>query len=150
LLIKRFLYLPNLKPGFDSSHVMTANLALPPVKYGESEQQTAFFQQVLHRVEQLPGVESASVITPLPLAGSMMQNILTIDGRPPLAPGERLITNTRLVGPDYLRTMGIPLLKGRDFTEQDGKDQPRVFLVNETLARRYFPGEDPIGKRIKV
>jgi putative ABC transport system permease protein len=150
LLIKSFVYLINVKPGFDPEHVMTAGLALPPVKYGESEQQAAFFHQVLEKVGTLPGVESAAVITPLPLSGSMMQNIISIEGRPKPAPGERLITSTRLVSPDYLRAMSIPLIRGRGFTEQDKTGAPRVFLINETLARQYFPGEDPIGKRISV
>jgi putative ABC transport system permease protein len=150
LLIKSFVYLLNVKPGFNPEHVVTANVALPPVKYGESEQQAAFFRQVIERIQTLPNVEAAAVIAPLPLSGSMMQNILTVEGRPPLAPGEKLITDTRLISPDYMRVMGIPLIKGRTFTEQDGKDAPRVFVINETLARRYFPSEDPIGKRIKV
>jgi putative ABC transport system permease protein len=150
LLIKSFVYLLNVKPGINPDHVLTANLSLPPVKYGESPEQSAFFQKVIERVEALPNVESAAVILPLPLSGSMMQNILTVDGRPPLAPGERLITNTRLISPDYMRVMGIPLIRGRTFTERDNQDSPRVFVINETLARKYFPGEDPIGKRIKV
>jgi putative ABC transport system permease protein len=150
LLIKSFIYLLNVKPGFNPEHVVTANLSLPPVKYGESEQQAAFFHQVIERVQTLPNVEAAAVVSPLPLSGSMMQNILTVEGRPPLAPGEKLITDTRLVSPDYMRVMGIPLIKGRAFTERDSKDAPRVFVINETLAQRFFPGEDPIGKRIKV
>jgi putative ABC transport system permease protein len=150
LLIKSFVYLLNVKPGFDPDHVLTASLALPPAKYPGSPEQAAFFRQVIERVKALPGVESASVVMPLPLTGNMMQNVLTVDGRPPLAPGERLITNSHLIGADYLKTMGIPLIRGRAFTEQDNSNAPRVFLVNETLARRYFPGEDPVGRRISV
>ena len=107
-------------------------------------------QQAIERVRQLPGVESAAVVMPLPLTGNMMQNLVTIEGRPPLAPGERLVTNTRLASADYLRTMGIPLLKGRNFTEHDDADAPDVFIVNETFVRQYFPNEDPIGRRIKL
>jgi predicted permease len=150
LLIRSFFQLLNVKPGFEPDHVLTANFALPPIKYPGAEQQSAFFTQVLERVRALPGVDSAGVVTPLPLSGNMMQNILTIEERPPLAPGERLVTHTCLISPDYLRAMGIPLLKGRALTEHDGKDAPNVFLVNETFVRRYFPNEDPIGKRIKV
>ena len=150
LMIKSFFYLLNVKPGFNPDNVLTANLALPPVKYPDAKQQSAFFRQVIERVKALPGVDSASVVTPLPLSGSMMQNLLTIEGRPPLAPGEKLITHTCLIGSDYLRAMGIPLLKGRALNEHDGKDAPNVFLVNETFVNRYFPNEDPIGKRITV
>ena len=150
LMIKSFFYLSNVKPGFEPAHVVTANLSLPPVKYPGPKEQAAFFQQAIERVQVLPGVDSAAVIAPLPLSQSMYQNLVTIEGRPPLAPGEKLVTNTRLISPDYLRTMGIPLLKGRTFTAQDGKDAANVFLVNETFAERFFPGEDPVGKRISV
>ena len=150
LLIKSFFQLMNVKPGLDPEHVLTASIALPPAKYAEVEQQTAFFQQVMEKVRTLPGVDSVAVVNPLPLSNSFIQNILTLLDRPPAAPGERLITNTRFVSPDYLRVMGIPLLKGRTFTEHDGGDRPYVFLVNETFVQRYYPNEDPIGKRIRL
>jgi putative ABC transport system permease protein len=150
LMIKSFYQLLNVKPGFEPEHVLTANISLPPAKYPEVEQQSAFFQQVMERARALPGVESVALVSPLPLSNSFIQNILTIEGRPPLAPGEKLITNTRLITPDYLRTMGIPLRRGRAFNEHDGKTGLDAFLVNETFAQRYFPGEDPLGKRITV
>ena len=150
LLIKSFFQLLNVKPGFEPEHVLTAGFSLPPVKYPEVPQQTAFFQQVLERVRTLPGVDSAGVVIPLPLSGNGMQNLLTIEERPEPPAGEKLVTNTRLISPDYLRAMGIPLLRGRAFTEHDGGDAPTVFLVNETFVQRFFPGEDPIGKRIRL
>jgi putative ABC transport system permease protein len=150
LMIKSFVQLLNVKPGFEPEHVLTANISLPPAKYPDVEKQSAFYQQVTERVRALPGIDSAGTVSPLPLSGSFIQNLVTIEGRPPLAPGEKPITNTRIISPDYLRAMGIPLQRGRNFTEHDDKDAPDVFLVNETFVRRFFPGEDPIGKRIKV
>ncbi|MGB7921788.1 MAG: ABC transporter permease [Pyrinomonadaceae bacterium] len=149
LMIKSFLQLLNVKPGFEPEHVLTANISLPPAKYADVEKQSAFFKQVIERTQQLPGVDSVAVIGPLPLTGSMIQNLVTIEGRPPLAPGEKLVTNTRIASADYLRVMGIPLQRGRNVTEHDDTG-PDVFLVNETFARRFFPGEDPIGKRISL
>jgi putative ABC transport system permease protein len=150
LMIKSFYQLLNVNPGFEPDHVLTASFSLPPVKYPGAEQQAAFFQQLVERVRALPGVQSAAFVNPLPLSNNMIQNILTIEGRPPQAPGERLITNTRIASADYIQTMGIPIKRGRAFNEHDGKDGPTVFLVNETFVQRYFPNEDPIGKRIKV
>jgi len=150
LLIRSFQRLQGVNPGFDPHRVMTASVALPDAKYHEEAQQTAFFHEVLQNGRAVPGVEVIAAVSPLPLGGEMSMNVLTIEGRPAPAPGERLITNSRVVSPDYFRAMGFPLLKGRAFTEQDNKDARRVVIINETLARKYFPGEDALGKRIDV
>jgi putative ABC transport system permease protein len=150
LLIRSFQRLQEVNPGFDPHRVMTASVALPDAKYHEEAQQTAFFHEVLQNARAVPGVEVIGAVSPLPLGGEISMNILTIEGRPAPGPGERLITNSRVVSPDYFRAMSIPLIKGRYFTEQDNKDAPRVVIINETLARKYFPGEEALGKRIEV
>ena len=150
LLMRSFVSLLEVNPGFDPRGVLTAGVGLPQAKYGEEEQQTAFFRQTLERISALPGVRYAGAVDPLPLSNNMMQNIVTIEGRPPAAPGERLTTNSRIISPDYIRAMGIPVVRGRAFDERDGAKSPKVLLVNETFARKYFPGEDALGKRVEV
>ncbi|MGB8508626.1 MAG: ABC transporter permease, partial [Pyrinomonadaceae bacterium] len=150
LLMRSFLQLRDVKPGFNPHNVLTASVALPALKYGKEDEQATFFQNVLQRVGALPGVRAVAAVDPLPLSGSLAQNIITIEGRPPLAPGDRLATDSRVVSPGYFDAMNIPVIKGRVFSEHDGKEAPKVLVVNETLARKYFPGEDPIGKRISV
>ncbi|HEX8137727.1 MAG TPA: ABC transporter permease [Pyrinomonadaceae bacterium] len=150
LLIRSFKQLHELNPGFDPYRVLTAGVALPDAKYHEDERMVAFFQQALQQASSVPGVEAVGAVYPLPLSGDIAQNLLTVEGRPPLSPGERLTTNSRIVSANYFRAMGIPLIKGRVITERDTKDAPRVVVINETLARKYFPGEEPLGKRINV
>ena len=150
LLIRSFKQLRDVNPGLDPHRVLTAVVALPDAKYHEDPQIVSFFQQALQRAAALPGIEAVGAVSPLPLSGEMAQNLLTIEGRPPAAPGERNVTNSRVVSADYFRAMGIPLIKGRYLSEQDTKDAPRVVVVNETVARKYFPGEEAIGKRIDV
>jgi putative ABC transport system permease protein len=150
LLIKSFQRLREINPGFNPQRVLTMSLALPGEKYAEGERQMSFFQQLLKQTATLPGVESTGLIDPLPLSGDHKTTTFAIDGRPPLAPTDQLSANVRTINSEYFRAMSIPLIKGRAFTEQDTKDAPPVLVVNETLARRFFPGEDPIGKRAKV
>ncbi|MBD0327421.1 MAG: ABC transporter permease, partial [Pyrinomonadaceae bacterium] len=150
LLIKSFERLRQVDPGFNPERVVSMGLALPDTKYKTPEQQSQFFQQLLARVGELPGVEAAGIVDPLPLSNNMWQNIFTIEGHPPLALGDRLIAGARVASADYMRTMEIPLVRGRMLTERDNGDAPKVMLINETLARRFFPGEDPIGKRAIV
>jgi putative ABC transport system permease protein len=150
LLIRSFRQLQDINPGFDPHRVLTATVALPDAKYHEDSQIAAFFQQALQRAAAVPGVDVVGAVSPLPLSGDMAQNLLTVEGHPPLDPGEKLVTNSRVVSADYFRAMGIPLIKGRTLTERDTKDAPRVVVINETLARKYFPGEEALGKRIEV
>jgi putative ABC transport system permease protein len=150
LLMRSFVSLINVEPGFDPKGVLTANVGLPGAKYGEEVRQTEFFRQTLERVAAVPGVRHAGAVDPLPLSNSMMQNGLTFEGRPAPPPGERPTTNTRIITPDYIRAMGIPVLRGRAFDGRDVKDAPKVLLINEAFARKYFPGEDPLGKRVEV
>ncbi len=150
LLIRSFKQLRDVNPGLNPHRVLTAVVALPDAKYREDPQIISFFQQVLQRAAALPGLEAVGAVSPLPLSGDMAQNLLTIEGRPPLPPGEKNVTHSRVVSADYFRAMGIPLVKGRYLSEQDNKNAPRVVIINETVARKYFPGEEALGKRIDV
>ncbi|HEU5180083.1 MAG TPA: ABC transporter permease [Candidatus Polarisedimenticolia bacterium] len=147
LLVRSFLRVTGDDRGFDGSRVLTATLALPNASYSDTARQTAFYAQLVEKVGALPDVEAAGIVSHLPLGGDNTNSGLLIEGKtfpdnePPLA-------DDRLVSPDYFRAMGIPILKGRGFTEHDDASAPQVALINETLARKFFPGEDPIGKRI--
>jgi putative ABC transport system permease protein len=150
LLMRSFVELREVKAGFDPSGVLTASVSLPDSKYGEEAAQAEFFRRVLENLRARPGVHAASAVLPLPLSGSAMMNGLSIEGRPPAAPGERLTTHTRITSPEYFRAMNIPVVKGRALDERDSKDAPKVVVVNETFARKYFPGEEAIGKRVEI
>src|SRR6185295_4498148 len=113
-------------------------LFLPASKYKEGPQVAAFYQELLGKISSLPGVESAGAIDTLPLSGGGNVLAFVIDGRPPLQPTDNTPdAEYRVVTPDYFRTMGIPLLRGRLFTEQDGPNAPPATVINETMARRY-------------
>lgn len=148
LMIKSFLQLQRINPGFRVDKMLTLRVILPRTKYDDFYKQTGFFKQSLERISARPGVEAASAISVLPLGGSTSDRSLRIEDRPVVAgeplPDEEL----RLVGPTYFSTMNIPLLKGREFTERDQVDALRVAMVNQAFADRYWPGQDPLGKRI--
>lgn len=149
LLIRSFYRLQQVDPGFNSSNALAVTVSLPGRKYPQPEQRTAFFTQLIEKVSALPGVVAVGASQSLPIQGDFLLGF-TIQGRPPYAPGEDPSTNYYSVSPDYFKSMGIPLLRGRVFTEQDRAGAPRVAIINEEMAKRYFPDEDPIGKRIHV
>jgi len=148
LLIESMVHLTRQSPGFDPNGVMTFNLDLPDARYGKPEQSLAFFRDLLERVRAIPGVQSASGVLPLPLGDDVIRTSFEIEGHP-MAQSELPRVHIRIVAQDYLKTMRIPLVSGRDFTPRDKRDAPPVILINEALARRYFPNENPIGKHIK-
>ncbi len=147
LLIKSFWQLQKVDPGFNPDNGLTVSLTLPRTKYPEETQQVAFFEQLLEKVSALPGVQAAGAGNSLPLGNDIVQSF-AVQGRPPLPPGAIQTTNLYPVSADYFKAMGIPLLRGRLFTERDTKDAPRVAVINETMAKKMFPDEDPIGKRL--
>jgi putative ABC transport system permease protein len=148
LMIKSFWRLQKVDPGFNPDNALTVSVALPKQKYPEEKQQVAFFQQLIERAAALPGVQSAGAAHVVPLSSNDFVLAFEIDGRPPLQPGATQSTNYYSVSADYFKAMGIPLRRGRWFTTRDTKDSPRVALINETMATKMFPDEDPIGKRI--
>jgi putative ABC transport system permease protein len=149
LLIRSFYRLQQVDPGFNPKNALAVTVSLPAKKYAEEDQQAAFFTQLIEKVSGLPGVVAVGATQSLPIQGDYVLGF-NIQGRPPDAPGEEPTTNYYAVSPDYFKAMGIPLLRGRLFTERDKKDAPRVAVINETMAKKYFPDEDPIGKGINV
>jgi predicted permease len=148
LLIRSFSRLRQVNPGFSAAHVSTFTLTLSPVKYATIDQQRAFSKSLLDAVHRIPGVDSAAVTFGLPLSGSSFQLSFDVAGRPAPPPNQEPRAQVRIVSPGYFATVGIPLLRGRAFSEGDQASAPRVLIVSEETARRHFPGEDPIGKRI--
>jgi putative ABC transport system permease protein len=150
LLIKSFVLLRDVNPGFDPENVLTMCVALPGVRYPEPQQSETFFRELTQRVSALPGVEAAGAALSLPLAPSETSGREFIREGRPLVPEEALHADYFAMTPDYFKAMRIPLKTGRSFTDGDTAETPPVVVVNESIARRTFPGEDPIGKRIIV
>jgi predicted permease len=150
LLMRTFLALLKTDPGFNPASVLTMNLALPQAKYKEESERAAFYQELVRRVEALPGVESAAAINKLPLGGSNSSNPFLIEGIPDPPPGQEFVGRNRSCTPNYFHAMGIPVLKGRAFTDQDKAGSPPVIIVNETLAQKYWNNADPVGKRMRI
>jgi putative ABC transport system permease protein len=146
LMLRSFIRLMNVDPGFDPHNVLAIAIRPPETKYN-SAQQAAFSQQLLERVRALPGVRSAGVVFP-PLWVWENTSGFRIEGEPPPPPSVSRRISNRVVSPDYFKTLNIQLLKGRVIDENDGPNKPPVVVINETLARRYWPNSNPIGQRI--
>jgi putative ABC transport system permease protein len=125
-------------------------LSIPTAKYKEEPQRAAFYQDLVKRVQSLPGVESAAAVNYLPLGGSNSSNAFLVEGMAEPPPGQEFIARYRVCTPDYFRTMSIPVFKGRAFNDQDKPGAPLVIIVNETLAKKYWPNEEAVGKRMRV
>jgi putative ABC transport system permease protein len=151
LLIKSFGQLRKIDSGFNANNVLTMVVRLPDGKYKEDQQYINFFNQATQRMRTLPGVTAAGMINFLPLYGGLGSGTgFTIEGRPTPGPGEEPSTNVRVSDADYFTAMQIPLLRGRNFTNLEMNEAKHVILINDALARKHFPGENPIGKRITV
>ena len=148
LLLKSFSSLVSENPGFEAGNLVKLDLYLPPAKYQEPARAAAFFERLLGSVRGLPGVSATGVTTSTPFADGNTDTGFRIEGRPEPAPGDNVVAWYRQVSADYLKCMGIPLLSGRLFDSRDGAQAPRVVIINESLARQYWPGESPIGKRL--
>ncbi len=150
LLIRSFQLLRQVEPGFNPENAVTMRMVLPFPKYAKKEARSAFYDEVLRQVKETPGVEAAGMITFLPLSFNGMNFSFSVEGR--TAPGDMNLPFAlwRVVSPDYFRAMGIPLLRGRYFEALDTADTTPVVLIDHRLAEQYWPGEDAIGKRLKV
>jgi len=148
LLLQSFARLSGVEPGFDLEKVWTANLSLPETAYPEREDRIAFFERFFEEAAALPGVESASAVFPMPLSGNNWINALYIEGEPIPEPNQEHNAHMQFIGPDALETMGLTLVRGRSIERSDHAEAERVILVNESAAKRYWPGEDPLGKRL--
>lgn len=149
LLGRSFARLHEVDPGFVPESALMVSLSLPAHKYGQPGQQLAFTEALLERLSTLPEVTAAGATQAMPLVRDWVLRLI-VDGRPPVAPGDLPNTNYYAVTPDYFRAMGIPLVRGRLFTSHDDARAPRVALINETFARKFFSGEDPLGRRIRI
>ncbi len=150
LMIKSFIRLEQVDPGFETKNVLTMRLSLPAAQYQDASKRAAFFQQVISRFESLPGVQSAAAVSRLPLTPGNSSRGLTIEGFPNDSSGNAPGADYRVISPNYFRSMGIPISRGRDLTERDTRDAPGVVIINEAMARRYWPDQDPLGKRMRV
>jgi len=149
LMVRSFMARALGDPGFDTGNLLTARISLPNSKYEKPPQREQFYREVVAGVQGLPGVKSAAAVQSLPLDGNNWWSGITIEGRPPAQPGDRISVGYMIITPDYFGTLGIPLLLGRFFTDQDGTAHP-VAIINETTARRHWPEEpNPVGRRLK-
>jgi putative ABC transport system permease protein len=147
LLIRSLIHLQDVNPGFRPDHVLTMELSLPPDRY-PGLKVGLFYEQLLHRVGRLPGVQSAGISRFLPLSGNDASGNFQIEGQPPLGSADQPRAKFRTASGGYFAALGIPLIRGRLFDNRDNQHTPKVVVINETAARRYWPHEDPIGKRI--
>ncbi len=150
LLARSFLHLLRWEPGFERDHLVLMPVFNSPAKYREGAGVADLYGRAVEALRAVPGVAAASAASAGPLFGGDGGQDFAVEGRPLPPPGERDSALWYDVGPDYFRTVGIPLLRGRPFTDADDAEAPRVALVNETLARRAFPGQDPVGQRITM
>ena len=149
LFFRSFVTLFQTDPGFNPENVLTMSLILPTSKYTDQPKRAAFFADLIQRVKATAGVESAAAVNFLPLGGSNASDSYLVEGEAEPAPGNENLGGYRVCTPDYFSTMQIPVLKGRAFTEQDKQGAPPVIIVNETLARKHWPGQDAVGKRMR-
>ena len=150
LLIRSYQRVWIAYPGFDSHNVLSLRLSLPPVKYPKPESITQFFRRVVERLKEAPEVESVATTYSLPMSTvALAWEPITVEGHVPSGVQELIISNVRIVSPDYFRTMRIPLVRGRYFDEHDTRGAPETVIVDEAMAERFWPGEDPLGKRLQ-
>ncbi|HZS45405.1 MAG TPA: ABC transporter permease [Blastocatellia bacterium] len=148
LMIKSFVQLQNVNPGFNTDKVLTASLSLPRAKYADDNQLTSFYQQFVERIKPLPGIQSVSLTSDVPLYDSGDYLYFVVDGRPPLPPDVNQDAEYNVVDPDFFHTMSIPLLKGRVFTERDTIQTTPTAVISDLMARKYWSNEDPVGQKI--
>lgn len=147
LMLKSFYRLQNVELGFNPENVLTMQVSLPRTLYSKPEQVTSFYDQTLQRIKALPGVKAVGATSKLPVSGTGVSGEFAIEGRP-AQPGEQFVADRRIVTPDYFRAMGIALVSGRFFEERDAGRTAGLALINQATAKRFWPGEDPVGRRI--
>lgn len=148
LLLKSYARLRSTDLGCITQHVLTMRLNLPDAKYGTSVQRASFFETLLERARAIPGVQAAALVTAVPGAGYWGDNGFAIEEHPPLPPSQNPYAIYRWCNPGYFNAMGIPLLRGRTFGENQRLDKAKEIIINESFAHQYFPGEDPLGKHL--
>jgi putative ABC transport system permease protein len=148
LLVRSLLRLQDTSPGFDPHNVLTMGVNLPNAKYDEPEKSASFFAELESRVAALPGVESVGLVSELPLSGQPNDMPYTVEGRPPVSIDQAFDDDFRRVNTNYFKALGIPFLRGRNFTDQEVRAGTKVVIISDLLARQVFPNEEPLGKRL--
>jgi putative ABC transport system permease protein len=148
LLMRSLQAIQSVSLGFKIDHVLTAEVYLVDAKYPTQTACNFFFEKLLDRVQQLPGVMSAAIVDDLPFSGGFGMNAFGFVGQPDPPLKDMPILRSQIVSIDYFQTLGIPLLRGRLFDERDGPDKEKVVVVSDEFAARFFPGQEPIGKQI--
>jgi putative ABC transport system permease protein len=148
LLIKSFVKLQRVDPGFNAKGILRVDFGLPRTRYAGRPQLALFSKQLVDRIAVIPGVENAGAVSTLPLSGGINDTSFLIEGRPQPEANREPVAHYSKVTPDYFRTMGIRLLRGRGITDADNADSTRVTVISESMIRRYFPDEEPLGKRL--
>jgi predicted permease len=149
LLLRSFARLLDVSPGFDPAHTLTMRLSLPGARYDDSRR-VQFYKRLFEQIEAMPGVQSAGAVSFLPLTGLASATSLEIVGRPKPPVGQEPVADVRVVAHDYFRAMGVPLVKGRLFNDDDPSDAQSHIIVNAAFARLHWPDEDPIGKHVRM
>jgi putative ABC transport system permease protein len=148
LMIRSFWKLQNVNPGFDTSNALTMSVALTPIRYSEPHQQLAFIDRTIEQIRTVPGVVSVGATSTVPLAGRGSTQPFSVEGRPTGAVAEQPMAQTRYISPDYFQAIGIPLRQGRFFSDHDRDNSVPVVIISDAMARRFWPGENPIGMRL--
>jgi len=149
LLLRSFGKLLQVDPGFEAHNVLAMNVSLPTVKYAKPEQQIAFFDELLRRVRAMPGVRDAAISAAMPLTWKRITPVLP-EGQPNVPLAQRPFLDIEAISPQWFQTMRVPLRGGRAFTDADNAQSPKVVIVNETFARRFWPNQNPVGKHVVV
>jgi putative ABC transport system permease protein len=150
LMVRTLWQLSNIQPGFDPQGVLTMSVSVPANKFATPSAQVAFFERVLQQVRTTPGVESAGAIDDLPMGNGGSHQPVAIEGQPVVSMADQPEVDVRLVSPGYLRTMRVPLLRGRDLTDSDVAGRTPTVLISESMARRFWPNENPLGKHLTL
>ena len=149
LLLRSFARLTGVDPGFDAKGVLSFRVALPSTTYAADPNRIAFFDRLLSDLRRQPGVTAAGIVQAMPMRGDYVLSF-AVQGRPPAQPGHEPSANYRDISPEYFQTLGIPVMRGRGFTEHDIEGAPMVAVVDQAFVRHYFPDEDPIGQGIDI
>jgi len=150
LMIRSLWLLRSVDPGLDPRNVLTMTIPVPANRFPGPAQQISFFDQVLQHVHALPGVDSAGAIDDLPLNGGGSHQPIAVEGQPVVPMSEQPEVDVRMISPGYLRAMHIPVLRGRDLNDADVAGRPGVVVISDSLARRFWPNENPIGKHLTL
>jgi len=150
LLIVSYIRASQINPGFNADHVLSAKIAPSAKKYPDPKSRVQFYSQVIERLRTLPGINSVGMVMNLPLSGASMNRGFRVEGRPEPKSDENVAMDYQVVNSAYFATLEIPIVRGRGLTEEDDETAPRVIVINEAMARRYWPNEDPVGKRMAI